>query len=34
MPPKIAAAAEPRKRGRKPGSKKLNENKSNENNSI
>ena len=34
MPPKIAAAAEPRKRGRKPSSMKLNENKSNENNSI
>ena len=33
MPPKIAAAAEPRKRGRKPSSMKLNENESNENKS-
>ena len=34
MPPKFAAAAEPKKRGRKPSVKKLNENKSNENKSI
>ena len=34
MPPKFASAVEPKKRGRKPSVKKLNENKSNENKSI
>jgi hypothetical protein len=34
MPPKFSATAEPKKRGRKPSVKKLNENKSNENKSM